>query len=79
MQTEQLHVRLTKDELSELESIAAQSETNRTALAASIIRAGIRAAKASGKRLKLPPEFQVIEEHASYRSHDMPRTRVTRK
>jgi len=76
MQTQQVHPRLNQEELTALDQIAKQSETNRTALAASVLRAFLRAAKSQGKRIKLPPEFQIIEEPiGGYRTPDTLTTR----
>ncbi|HEV2210067.1 MAG TPA: hypothetical protein VG167_14905 [Verrucomicrobiae bacterium] len=65
MQTKQLHVRLTEEELTALKGIAEQCEINATALAGFFMRAALRAVKDYGQRLKLPPNFAVVEEAIS--------------
>jgi hypothetical protein len=65
MQTKQLHVRLTEEEMSALKEIALECEVNATTLAGFFMRAALRAVKSYGQRLKLPPNFQVLEEVGS--------------
>jgi len=55
-------VRLSPDEIAEMNSIAKDCEINATALAGFFIRAALRAVREDGGRLKLPPNFALAEE-----------------
>ena len=77
MQTKQLHIRLTVDEMAELDSIAKECETNPTVLAGYFLRASLRAAKSYGRRLRVPIDFDVVdtvlrEESGRYRLNEAP-------
>jgi len=73
MQTKQLHVRLTGEEMDDLKALAEQCEVKATALAAFFLRAALRAAKAHGRRLKLPPNFEVADDVVVSRSANVRR------
>jgi hypothetical protein len=61
MQTKQLHIRLTCDEMKVMEDIAKECEINVTMLGGFFIRAALRAAKTYGKRITLPPHFEMAD------------------
>ena len=66
METKQLHVRLTADEMEVLKRTALECEVNPTVLAGFCIRASLRAFKAHGQRLRLPIDFRIIEDPADF-------------
>ena len=65
MQTKQIHVRLTEEEISTMEAIAADCDVNSSLLGRFFIRAALRAVKAYSERIRLPIDFQVIEDASS--------------
>jgi hypothetical protein len=77
MQTKQLHVRLSGEEMAQLKGIADECEVNTTALAGFFIRAALRAVKNYGHRLKLPPDFTIAEDASEFRGP--PPTRLVSK
>jgi len=79
MESKQLHPRLTPEEMDEMTRLAKQCEVNPTQLATSFIRAALRASKSYGQRLRLPIDFQIVDEPmGEYRKNEDP-PKPTRK
>ena len=64
MTTKQIRIRLTTDELKELEQLAESCDLNVTALAAVLIKAALRAVGDNAGRLILPLKFKVEDPKA---------------
>jgi hypothetical protein len=62
METKQIKPRLNPEEIAELAHIAEECETTPPMLAASILRGALRAAKRYGRRIKLPVDFEILEQ-----------------
>ncbi len=61
MESKQLNIRLSSEEITKLGRIADSCEVNPSTLAAFFLRASLRAHDAYGKRMLLPPQFQIVE------------------
>jgi hypothetical protein len=59
MTTEQIRIRLTTDELKELQNLAESCELSMTALSGIFVKAALRAIQANHGRLALPLQLKV--------------------
>ena len=64
MTTQQIRIRLTTEELKELQKLAKNCDLNVTALSAIFVKAAVRAVRANNGRLALPLQLGVEDPKA---------------